>query len=92
MRTLLAAGLMLGMVSLTLAQDKKADPNGTWKWTSKIGKQERETTQKLKLDGDKLTGTMTSGGGKGKATDTKIEEGTFKDGRSRSPSPASSTR
>jgi len=52
------------------AQDKKADPTGTWKWsfTGQNG-QTRETTMKLKLDGDKLTGTISGRGG-----DTAIED------------------
>lgn len=53
--------------------DDKPDPTGTWKWTS--GQNNRETTLKLKLDGDKLTGTITGRGG-----ETKIEDATFKDG------------
>lgn len=80
MRTLIAAGLVLGLVGLTAAQDKKADPTGTWKWETERNGQKRETTLKLKLDGDKLTGTVTAGGGKGKAMDVKIEDGKFKDG------------
>ena len=68
---------LLGVVGVAVAADKN-DPTGTWKWTSKFGKNEVEQTMKLKLDDGKLTGTVT-GGGK-KATDTKIEDGTFKDG------------
>src|SRR5688572_16402687 len=83
MRTLIAAGLVFGLVGLSVAQDKKNDPTGTWKYTTERDGQKRETTMKLKLDGDKLTGTVTGGrGGKGggKGTDTKIEDGKFKDG------------
>ena len=52
------------------AQDKKADPTGTWKWsfTGQNG-QTRETTLKLKLEGDKLTGTIS-----GRGDDTAIED------------------
>jgi hypothetical protein len=83
MRTLIAAGLVLGLVGLTTAQDKKADPTGTWKWSVERNGQKRETTLKLKLEGDKLTGTVSGGrGAKGgeKGTDSKIEEAKFKDG------------
>ena len=81
MRTLIATALALGLAGLTVAQDKKADPTGTWKWETERNGQKRETTLKLKLDGDKLTGTVTAGGGKGgKATDVAIENGKFKDG------------
>jgi hypothetical protein len=80
MRTLIATALALGLTGLTVAQDKKADPTGTWMWETERGGQKRETTLKLKLDGTKLTGTITAGGGKGKAMDVAIEDGKFKDG------------
>ena len=65
MRTLIAAGLVLGLAGLTAAQDKKADPTGTWKWETERNGQKRETVLKLKLDGDKLTGTITGRAGQG---------------------------
>ena len=80
MRTLIATALVLTMAGLAAAEDKKANPTGTWKYETERNGQKRETVLKLKLDGDKLTGTVTSGGGKGKATDVKIEDGKFKDG------------
>jgi hypothetical protein len=88
MRTTTAAALVLGLVGLTgagLADEKKVDPTGTWKWTTDFGGQKREQTLKLKLEGDKLTGTMSGGrggkGGKGtNAPDSKIEDASFKDG------------
>ena len=57
-----------------IAADKKADPAGTWKWsmTGQNG-QVRETTLKLKLDGEKLSGTVSGRGG-----DTAIEEAKIK--------------
>jgi len=78
MRTLIAMGLVLGLAGLNNAQDKKqkADPNGTWKCTTDVGGQKRESTLKLKLDGDKLTGTMTYSD----KMESKIEGGKFKDG------------
>lgn len=81
MRTLIAAGLLLGLAGLTTAQDKKNDPTGTWKWETERGGQKRETTLVLKLDGDKLSGTVTAGGGKGKAMEIKIEDAKYKDGQ-----------
>lgn len=66
--TLLALCLMLQ------ADDKKADPTGTWKWsmTGQNG-QTRESTLKLKLEGDKLTGTIS-----GRQQESPIEEGKIK--------------
>jgi hypothetical protein len=80
MRTMIATALALGLAGLTAAQDKKNDPTGTWKWETERGGQKRETVLKLKLDGDKLTGTITAGRGKDQPTDVKIEDGKFKDG------------
>jgi hypothetical protein len=77
MRAIIAAGLALGLVGLAGAQDKKNDPTGTWKWTTERGGQKREQTLKLKLDGDKLTGSLP---GRKDDMATKIEDGTFKDG------------
>jgi len=56
------------------ADDKKIDPAGTWKWsfTGQNG-QSRETTLKLKVDGDKLTGTISGRGG-----ETAIQEAKLK--------------
>ncbi|HXJ59642.1 MAG TPA: hypothetical protein VNU68_23615 [Verrucomicrobiae bacterium] len=51
--------LMLTAALSAQADDKKNDPTGTWTW-SMPGRdgQTRQATLKLKLDGDKLTGTM----------------------------------
>jgi hypothetical protein len=72
---------IVGVVGIAQAADKN-DPTGTWKWKSKFGKgdnaKEFERSMKLQLKDGKLTGTV-SGFGKA-ATDTKIEDGTFKDG------------
>jgi len=69
---LVACLLFVGIASG--AEDKKADPNGTWKWsfTGQNG-QSREFSLKLKLEGDKLTGTISGRGG-----DTAIEEAKIK--------------
>lgn len=65
----LTACLVLA-TGLAQAADKKNDPTGTWKWsfTGQNG-QTRETTLKLKLEGDKLTGTIS-----GRESDTAIED------------------
>jgi hypothetical protein len=65
------------------AQDKKSDPTGTWIWTTpgRSGGPDRTNSVALKVDGDKLTGTLTSPGRGGAApTETAIGDGTVKDG------------
>ena len=76
-RDVLALGLALrGFVGQAQAADK-ADPTGTWKWTVMIQNAPREITLKLKLDGDKLTGTIPGRDN----TETPITDATFKDGQ-----------
>ena len=60
----LAVCLLLVTGIRATAADKKADPTGTWKWsTTGQNGQVRESTLKLKLDGDKLSGTISGRGG-----------------------------
>jgi hypothetical protein len=74
---LAVVALCVAFVGGAAADEKKAgDPTGTWKWTVERGGQTREQTLTLKLDGDKLTGTMP---GRNNA-ETKIEDGKYKDG------------
>ena len=70
----LALLLALAPVFGVNAEDKKADPTGTWKWsiTNQNG-QTRESTLTLKLEGDKLTGTLT-----GRNNDTPITNASLK--------------
>src|SRR4051812_42690008 len=76
MKKLVAMALVLGLVGAAAADDKaKADPTGTWKWTVEFGGQQREQTLKLKLEGDKLTGSMV-----GRNQETPIEDARYKDG------------
>src|SRR4029078_11830379 len=64
----LALFVFVGVVSAA------EDPTGNWKSTMMLGKKSQEVTIKLKLEGDKLTGTI--GGGN---RDVMIYYGTFKD-------------
>ena len=66
--------LALGFAAKAQEQAKKIDPTGTWKWsiTTPDG-QTRESTLTLKLEGDKLTGTISGRGG-----DTPIAEAALK--------------
>ena len=59
MKTILSAALVLvlGLCGLAGAQEK-ADPVGTWKCEYQIGEQKRTSTLTIKMDGDKLVGTM----------------------------------
>ena len=76
-RDVLALAVVLfGFASQAFAAD--ADPTGSWKWTM-MGRnnQPREVTLKLKLEGDKLTGSMPGRDN----TETAITDATFKDGQ-----------
>ena len=82
-RTLLASVLtavacgFLAFTAAVQAQDKKADPTGTWTWSTpgRNGGPARVSTLKLKADGDKLTGTLSTPGRQGNETSTAIENG-----------------
>src|SRR5262249_8027034 len=51
------------------------NPTGTWKYTVDVNGQSIDVTIKLKLDGDKLTGTVSVAG-----TEAKIEDAKYTDG------------
>ncbi len=76
----LCAVLALGFLGRVQAEDKKVDPSGTWTWTapSRGGGGERKMTLKLKTEGDKVTGTLTSPGRDGQTRDTEIADGKLK--------------
>ena len=61
----------LGAAGLAAADDP--NPNGTWKWSVDRNGQKVETTLKLKLDGEKLTGQISGRDGK----DADIEEASW---------------
>jgi hypothetical protein len=62
----------VGLVSPVRAAD---NPTGTWKWTTEFGGKTRESTLKLKLDGDKLTVAYVGGQSN---TESPIEDATIK--------------
>jgi hypothetical protein len=78
MKTILSAALVvlvLALCGLAGAQEK-ADPVGTWKCEYQIGEQKRTSTLTIKMDGDKLAGTMSWPDQKEtKLTDVKLQEG-----------------
>jgi hypothetical protein len=78
---LTAALLTLGAVAQTQAQDKKADPTGTWTWTSpgRDGGEGRKSTLTLKTEGEKVTGKIASPGRQGgEVRETEIKNGKLK--------------
>ena len=72
--TQLAACLVLALGFTASAEEKKTDLTGTWKssYTNQDG-QVRESTIKLKAEGDQLTGTVS-----GQNNDATIEQGKIK--------------
>ena len=54
---------------------RQTNPTGTWKYTADVNGQSIDVTIKLKLDGDKLTGTVSV-----LDMETKIEDAKYKDG------------
>jgi len=76
MKRFIAAVVVLVFVGLISPVIAAENPTGTWKWTASLGGQEREQTLTLKLDGDKLTGSMPGRDGQ----TTAISDGTYKDG------------
>jgi len=71
--------LAFGLVAQVQAQEKKTDPTGTWTWTTpgRNGGPDRKSTLKLKLEGDKLKGKLSSPR-QGQVTETEITEGKVK--------------
>jgi len=58
-------------------KDAKDGVTGTWKWSVEVNGQKRESTLKLKQEGDKLSGAMLGRNNQ----ETKIEDATIKDGK-----------
>ena len=75
MKRLVAAAVMLALLAFVNPTRAADNPTGTWKWTTEFGGKTRESTLKLKLDGDKLTGVYVGGQSN---TETPIEDATIK--------------
>ncbi len=75
---------LFALISITPspAAEKSASPAGKWTWTSpgRTGGAERKMTLDLKVEGDKVTGAVTSPGRDGTPTKTEIADGKLKDG------------
>ena len=77
-KIVMGAVLLTGILTQAQAQDKKVDPTGTYIWTQagRGGGPDRTNTLVLKLDGDKLTGSVTAPGrGGAAAAATPITDG-----------------
>lgn len=73
--------LAFSAVAQVQAQETKANPTGTWTWSmqGREGSTPRQTTLKLKAEGEKLTGTISSPGRQGaEPRVTAIENGKVK--------------
>jgi hypothetical protein len=77
MKAILAAVVVIGLVGFVRAEDKKSDPSGTWKLETELMGMKRMSTLTLKLQGDKLTGTIEYMDG----AKPEIKDGKFKDGQ-----------
>jgi hypothetical protein len=77
MKAALSMTLVVGLCGLAGAQGEKADPVGTWKCEYKIGDMKRMSTLTIKMEGDKLAGTMSWPDQK----DEKLKDPKFKDGK-----------
>jgi hypothetical protein len=71
----LTAIMALGFLAEVKAEDKK-EPTGTWTWTrpGRNGGPDQKITLKLKKEGDKITGVITSPGRNGQTRDTDIKD------------------
>ena len=73
MRAIVAAVLTVGLGGFAAAEDKAV---GTWKCETDVNGQKRESTLTVKMDGDKVAGTITWSDKK----ESKMEGAKFKDG------------
>ena len=74
MKRVAAVLCVLAVGGLAGAEDRP-NPTGTWKYTADVNGQSIDVTIKLKLEGDKLTGTVSVFD-----MESKIEDATYKDG------------
>ncbi|MFZ0827625.1 MAG: hypothetical protein WAO02_09410 [Verrucomicrobiia bacterium] len=76
-KVLAGAILVTGVLVQARAEDKKVDPTGTYVWTvpARNGGPDRTNTLVLKLEGDKLTGKLTSPGRDGQTTSADVNDG-----------------
>jgi hypothetical protein len=75
-KIMLGTILVLGATIQVQADDNKVDPSGTYQWVmaGRNGGPDRTNSLALKLDGDTLTGKLTSPGRGGQTTETTIND------------------
>ena len=78
LRVGLCALLALCFLPQLQAADKKADGTYSWTMPGRNGGPERKLTLKLKTDGEKLTGALSTPGRDGQSRDTEIKDGKIK--------------
>ncbi len=80
LKATLCALLTFGAAAQTIAEDKNADPTGTWAWSTpgRNGGPERKSTMKVKMEGEKITGKISSPGRDGQVSETEITEAKVK--------------
>jgi hypothetical protein len=76
--TSLSVVFALGFLAEAKAQDKGASGTWTWSVAGRQGRPDRKFTAKLKVEGDKLTGKVTSPGRNGQENETDIKDGKVK--------------
>lgn len=77
-KLLLGALLLLGAIASIQAEDTKSDASGTYFWVmpGRAGRPDRTNTLVLKVEGEKVTGTIAMPGrGGGPGTPSQISEG-----------------
>src|SRR6476619_7521063 len=76
----LGAALAFACITEAKAEDAKADATGTWSWVFKgrQGGPDRKYTAKLKVEGDKLTGKVSSPNRDGEMRETEVKDGKVK--------------
>lgn len=79
MKAILSMAMVLGVCGLAgAADDKAADPVGTWKCEYEVGGQTRTSTLTVKKEGEGFVGTMDWADQKGETLkDPKFKEGTL---------------
>jgi opacity protein-like surface antigen len=70
-----AAVVVVALAALAIPAFAAENVAGTWKWSVTFNDQTRESTLKLKMDGDKLSGVYIGGQSN---TETAIEDATLK--------------